>query len=80
MERNARLMADHFVRRWENAWNSGGPAAVADLYTADAVLVFDVLAREFFGRLSFGNSFKNFGKLAVHLDINVRQCHIQLRV
>ena len=35
--------------------------------------VFDVLAREFFGRLSFGNSFKNFGKLAVHLDINVRQ-------
>jgi uncharacterized protein (TIGR02246 family) len=44
VERNARLIADHFVRRWENAWNSGGPAAVADLYTADAVLVGAAIA------------------------------------
>ena len=32
-------IATAFTRAWERAWNEGGPAATARLYTADAVLV-----------------------------------------
>ena len=39
MEQSPQDVADAFVRRWENAWNSLGAAATAELYTDDSVLV-----------------------------------------
>jgi uncharacterized protein (TIGR02246 family) len=44
VERNAHEIAGHFVRGWEDAWNGAGPAAVAALYTPDAVLIGATIA------------------------------------
>ena len=64
-------IATDFVRRWENAWNSDGPAATAGLYMPDAVLVGAGIG---VGRSEIGRSLQRlFQQGWTRIDIKVVQ-------
>jgi len=44
MIQRADQIAAAYVQKWESAWNTDGPSAVAKLYTADSVLIGYVIA------------------------------------